>query len=294
MIQFFTGAWSWITNPKNRTILRLAVIAILILVILMQCSKNKGLQQDLEIQKNETQRIVNNYEAIKAPLIQTKINDSTLLAERQILKLTLAELKNNYSDLMVGFEKFKKQNPKVIEKIYFNNTETIKDVSVVSKLDSLGNGNFSFADSAKFADGNSRKLAGKLLYKTSFYNKSDSTVVDLNKLNIGTNIIPGKADFLLEQNMKLKVGLFEDPKTKKVSIGVTTSYPGITFTKLEGADIMSDETSKKATRSFRKTWGVGVSFGYGCTVDLKSSKVVLGPQIGVGLTYTPKWLQWGK
>lgn len=294
MIQFFTGAWAWLTDPKNKTVLRLALFAALILIILMQCSRNRGLSQDLEAQKTETQRIVNNYEAQKAPLIQTKINDSTLLAERQALKLTMEELKKNYSDLMVGFEKFKKQNPKVIEKIYFNNTETIKDVSVASKIDSLGNGNFTFADSAKFADGNSRTLSGNLPYKATFINKKDSTMADLNKLGISPKIIPGPATFNLEQNMKLKVGLFEDPKTKKVSIGVTTSYPGITFTKLEGADIMSDETSRKATRNFRKTWGIGLSLGYGGTVDLKTMKVAVGPQVGVGITYTPKFLQWGK
>lgn len=294
MIQFFTGAWAWLTDPKNKTILRLALVAALILIILMQCSRNRGLTQDLEAQKTETQRVVNNYEAQKAPLIQNKINDSTLLAERQILKLTLKELKDNYSDLLVGFEKFKKQNPKVIEKIYFNNTETIKDVSIASKIDSLGNGNFTFSDSAKFADGNSRTLSGNLPYKATFINKKDSTMADLNKLGIMPKIIPGPANFTLDQNMKLKVGLFEDPNTKKVSIGVTTSYPGITFTKLEGADIMSDETSKKATRNFRKTWGIGLSIGYGGTVDLKSRKLAIGPQVGIGITYTPKFLQWGK
>lgn len=294
MIQFFTGAWAWLTDPKNKTVLRLVFIVALVLIILMQCSRNRGLKQDLEAQKTETQRIVNNYEATKAPLIQTKINDSTLLAERQILKLTMEELKKNYSDLMVGFEKFKKQNPKVIEKIYFNNKETIKDVSVVSKLDSLGNGSFTFSDSAKFADGNSRTLTGNLPYKATFINKKDSTSVDLNKLGIMPKITPGPSSFSLEQNMKLKVGLFEDPKTKKVSIGVTTSYPGITFTKLEGADVMSDETSRKATRNFRKTWGIGFTLGYGGTVDFKSMKLVAGPQVGVGITYTPKFLQWGK
>jgi hypothetical protein len=294
MLTFFTAAWSWLKDPKNKAVIRIGLIAILIAIILMQCSHSRGLKQELEQQKTETQRIQNNYEALNAPLIQNKINDSTLRAERLALKLTVDELKHQYSDLLVGFESFKKQNPKVIEKIYFNNKETIKEVPIFAKVDAFGNGSFTFNDTAKFADGNYRKLKGTLPFSSTFFNKKDSIQVDLEKTGLYTKIIPGLGTFDLEQGIKLKVGLFEDPKTKKVTIAATTSYPGITFTQLDGADIMSDETSRKATRQFRKTWGIGLNLGYGVAVDLKSSKVVLGPQFGVGITYTPKWLQWGK
>lgn len=294
MLQFFTGIWSWVKDPKNRGILKLVSVAVLIAIILMQCSHNKGLKDELEQQKSETQRIQNNYEALHAPLIQFKINDSTLRAERLALKLTMDELKKNYSDLLVGFEDFKKQNPKVIEKITFHNTETIREVLVYAKIDSLGNGFFTFNDSAKFADGNFRKLMGTLPFSSTFFNKSDSNQVDLNKMGLYTQIRPGAGSFTLEQGIRLKVGLFEDPKTKKVTIAATTSYPGITFTQLDGADIMSDEISRKAARNFRKTWGIGLNIGYGAGVDLKTSQVFFGPQVGIGLTYTPKWLQWGK
>ncbi len=294
MLHFITSAWSWLTNQKNRAAIRLGVLAILIAIILMQCSRNRGLKDELINQKAETQRIQNNLEAISAPLIQAKINDSTLRAERLALKLTMEELKQNYSDLLIGFEDFKKQNPKVIERITFNNTETIKEVMVYAKIDSLGNGMFNFNDSMFFADGNYRKLRGTIPFSSKFFNKSDSTQTSLDSLGLYTQINPGAGNFVLEQGIRLKVCLFEDPKTKKVTIAATTSYPGITFTQLDGADIMSDETSRRATRSFRKSWGIGVSFGYGLGVDLKSSKIIMGPQIGIGITYTPKWLQWGK
>jgi len=294
MLQFFIGIWSWIKDPKNRGVIRILFFAALIAIILIQRSCNSQLQQELEAQKTETQRIANNNEALLDTLRQGKINDTTLLAERKAIKITMDELKKGYSDLLVGFEQFKKQNPKVIEKIYFNNKETIREVPVYAKMDSLGKGYFAFTDTANFADGNFRKLSGKLPFTNKLFTKKDSTEVDMNKLGFYSKVNPGKADFLLEQGMKLKVGLFEDPKTHKVSIAATTSYPGITFTKLEGADIMSDDISKKAARNFRRTWGIGFSLTYGATVDLKTSKVAFGPQVGVGLHYTPKWLQWGK
>jgi len=293
-MNFLLGAWNWIKDPKNRGVIRLLFFIVLVAIILLQHSCNSKLQQQIEEAKAEAQRAENNIEALNDTIRQGKINDTTLLAERLALKLTLKELKDGYSDLLVGFEDFKKQNPKVIQKIIFNNTETIREVPVYAKMDSLGRGYFTFKDTAKFADGNYRKLKGKLPFTSTLFNKKDSTEVDINKLGLYTKINPGLADFELEQGIKLKVGLFEDKKTKKVSIAATTSYPGITFTTLEGADIMEDKDSRKVTRKFRKTWGVGFSIGYGGTVDLKTSKVAFGPQVGVGLHYTPKWLQWGK
>ena len=293
-MNFLLGIWNWLKDPKNRKVLNLLLIVGLIAIILMQRSCNSKLEGELQAQKEETQRIQNNYEALNDTIRQGKINDSTLLAERKALKLTVEELKTNFSDLLIGFEKFKKQNPKVIERITVNNYETIREVPVYAKMDSLGNGTFTFVDSAKFADGNYRILKGVIPYQSKLFNKSDSNEVAFNKLGVYNRVYPGLGNFTLEQGIKLKVGLFEDPKTKKVSIAATTSYPGITFTQLEGADIMSDEISRKAARNFRKTWGIGFSIGYGGTVDLKTSKLTFGPQVGVGLHYTPKWLQWGK
>lgn len=290
----FLSVLSWVKDPKNRGIQKLIGVVILVAVILMQCNQARGLRAELEAQKSETQRQLNNVEAKNAILIQSKINDSTLLAEKLALKLTVDELKHGYSDLLVGFEKFRKQNPKVIERITVNNNETITKVPVNVKMDSLGNGKFSFSDSLNMPDGNFRKISGVVPFNSSSFYKKDSTIADMNKLGIFSKVTPGAGTFQLEQRIKLKVGLFEDPKTKKVTIGATTSYPGITFSQLDGADIMSDETSRKATKQFRKTWGLGLHIGYGATVDLKSSKTLFGPQVGVSINYTPKWLQWGK
>jgi len=293
-MNFLLGAWSWIKNPNNRGVIQLVFIVGLVAIILMQHSCNGDLKQQLAEQKAEYERASNNVEALKDTIRQGKINDTTLLAEKLALKLTLKELKEGYSDMLIGFEQFKKQNPKVIEKITVNNYETIREVPVYAKMDSLGNGTMSFSDTAKFADGNYRNLKGVISYNSKLFNKKDSSEISFGKLGVYNKVTSGLGNFVLDQGIKLKVGLFEDPKTHKVSIAATTSYPGIKFTQLEGADIMDDKDSKKATRQFRRTWGVGVSLGYGATVDLKTSKVVFGPQVGVGLHYTPKWLQWGK
>jgi hypothetical protein len=293
-MNFLLGAWNWIKNPNNKGVIQLVFIVGLVAIILMQHSCNGDLKKQLAEQKAEYERQQNNVEALKDTIRQGKINDTTLLAEKLALKLTLKELKEGYSDMLIGFEQFKKQNPKVIEKITVNNYETIREVPVYAKMDSLGNGTMAFIDTAKFADGNYRNLKGVISYSSKLFNKKDSSEISFGKLGVYNKVTSGVGNFVLDQGIKLKVGLFEDPKTHKVSIAATTSYPGIKFTQLEGADIMDDNESKKATKQFRRTWGVGLSLGYGATVDLKTSRVAFGPQVGVGLHYTPKWLQWGK
>lgn len=293
-MNFFIIAWNWLRDPKNSGVIKLAAIAILIMIILMQCSQNRGLRDEVTAQKEEVTRIQNNYEATNSQIVQGKINDSTWRAERLALKLTVEELKNGYSDLLVGFEKFRKQNPKVIERFTVTNNETIREVPVYARMDSLGKGEFDFTDTVNYPDGNFRKLTGKINYKNNYFNKKDSTETNLNKLGVFNNVQAGLGNFKLEQKIKLKVGLFEDPKTKKVTIAATTSYPGLVFSQLEGADIMSDAISRQAAKQLRKTWGIGFNISYGATVDLKTSKFVLGPQIGIGIHYTPKFLQWGK
>ena len=57
---------------------------------------------------------------------------------------------------------------------------------------------------------------------------------------------------------------------------------------------MEEDLIKKQQKGGKRVWGVGFSVGYGAGLSLKTSQVFFGPQIGVGLHYTPKWAQWGK
>jgi hypothetical protein len=57
---------------------------------------------------------------------------------------------------------------------------------------------------------------------------------------------------------------------------------------------MEEDLIKKQKQGGKKVWGVGFSVGYGANLNLKTNQVFFGPQVGVGLHYTPKWAQWGK
>jgi len=286
--------FSYLFKPENRQVLWFILFAALIVIILMQRSCNSNLKSELNVQKGEAQRIKNNYEAQKDSVRHYKINDSIFRAERLGFVLTLNELNTNYKYLLTGFEDFKKNPPKVIINQPLLIRETIKEVPVTARVDINGNGDFKFSSETIYPDNNFRKLSGFIPYSSKFFNKADSTPIDYKNLPYTFTINPGTGTFDLEQKINIKLGLFEDSKTKKVKVAVNTSYPGITFSGLEAYDIMEEDLIKKQQQGGKKVWGLGFNLGYGANVNTKTNQVFFGPQMGIGLHYTPKWAQWGR
>jgi len=70
-------------------------------------------------------------------------------------------------------------------------------------------------------------------------------------------------------------------------IRIATDYPGITFGEIENINLINNKLNKPTKKA---GWSIGVGLGYGYT--LSSGQVInLGPTIGVGLFYSPKWLR---
>lgn len=290
---YLTAIWKFIKDPKNTRLLVFIGALIFCVLYFRQCSKTNELERTIEKQKTESIRLLNNEEAKNAELRNYKLNDSTNRAIIQGYQLTQEELKNQYKSLTEGFEDLKKKTALALAKGTIHTKETIY-INTTTKIDSIGVEHIVGVDTMKIDEDNYRKVTFDTPIITKYYNKKDSTEYDFKKSSLFSQTYPGKTKFTLEQSIGLKVGLFQDKKDKKIYIAAQSKYPNLTFTKLEGADIMADPDSKKVTKEFRKTWGVGVNMGYGMTVDFKNNKFVTGPYIGVGLHYSPKFLQWGK
>lgn len=284
----FTNILKFITDPKNTRMLLLGAVVVFLLLFLHQCNATSAAKAEVEAQKNETKRIINNHEAELDTIRQGMIDKDTWRAEKAGYELTIKEAEEKYADVLQDLKIEKNKPPKVIIETVFKSKEDIDNVTINSTdLDSNGNGLITFADTALFdtTNTNYRYLDGRIPYRFIF-DETDSTY----------KMIPDLGSFTLEQGMNLNVGLFQDKDTRKISIVATTDYPGITFSKLEGADIMNtdDKEQKKILRRMRKPWGLGFNFGYGFLIDTGSGNVTTGPFVGVGLSYTPKFLQWGR
>jgi len=291
-VTFILKVYSFLTDPKNTRMLIFAAFVVLCLLLLRQCNKANELEANVEAQKEETTRLVNNEQAKNAILIQKYLEDSTLRGTIQGYKLTQKELMTDYAYLMDGFTDIKDQAALALARGTVTIRETLY-VQTQAKIDEYGQGQFESSDTLKIDQDNYRIISFTSPFSTKFYQKSDSSEVDFKKYGLFQQVYPGKSKFSLEQSMSLKVGLFQDPKDKKVYISAQTKYPGVTFSKLEGASIMDDPESKKATKAFRSPWGLGVQLGVGPARGA-DSRIAPGIYFGVGVSYSPKKLQWGK
>lgn len=293
MLNFLKNTFKFILDPKNRNLVIFVTIGILIALLFRQCSATKHYKEEIEKQKEETTRLLNNEQVKNAQLVQYIKEDSiTRRAMIQGFELTQEELRKDYSDLLNGFEDLKNKTALALARGNIHTKETIY-VHTTAKIDSLGKGEFFASDTLRVDSDNWRIVSFRTPFSSRYFNKFDSTEVDFTKYNVFQEIYPGQSTISFEQSMGIKLGLFKDEKDKKVYIYAESKYPGVSFTKLEGADIMADPESSKITKEFRKSWGLSFQGGYGIMLNMNGG-FVTGPYLGFGLHYSPKWIQWGK
>lgn len=246
-----------ITDPKNTRMFLLGSIVVLCILFLRQC-------QATAEAKSEATRIDNNWKA-SLDEIENYINEQgNAEAEILALNLTIDELEGD-----LAFEKSKPP-------ITIIETETVvKEVLVevpVVKVDTvIGNFSsaFSIKDSASW--GNSfREISVFVPYE------AHDKQIDL-----------GNASIELNQNIWLSASILRDNKTKEVFVNLETDYPGTKFNSAKG--ILIDQSSpgfRDLQFQNRKTLGLGIQLGVGFAGN------GFAPYVGVGLNYTPKFLQW--
>lgn len=272
----------FVTSPRAVRIIGIAAVVLFILMFLRQCDKIDGLKNQIELEKKEVKRVSNNYRASQDTIIQYKLDKDTWVAKRSGYEIKIDELNGEYSFLLGKFEFEKNKPPKTIIKTEYIIEERVVEVPVFVETDESGNTALFFKDSTRHDSLNFRTLNGSIPY-TIVFNKEDSTY----------DVVPGLGRFNMKLGMDLNLGLFKNKETGEIKIVAHTNYPGITFTNIEGASIMEEPESKKMLRQARKPWSIGLNLGYGATVD-NSLKISHGPYMGIGLSYSPKFLQWGK
>ncbi len=250
-----------LTDPKNTRMFLLGGIIVLCILLFRQCEQTN-------LAKGEANRISNNWKA-SLDTIQNYIDDKgNAVAQIRALNLSLDEIESEL--------KFEKEKPPLT----IIKTETvIKEVMVevpVIILDTVVNtviGDFSSA--LTFSD---KKEWGK----------SFRSIDGLIPYEIKDSLVSfGNANIELKQNIFLTASLLRDNKTEELFVNLLTDYPGTTFNSAEG--ILIDQRSnvfKSLQYENRKTLGLGLQLGVGL------SGTQIRPYIGIGLNYTPKFLQW--
>jgi len=246
-----------LTDPKNMRMFLLGGIVVLCILLFRQC-------QATDEAEGEANKISNNWKASLDTIDNYIDKNGNAAAEIRALNLSLEEI--------AGELEFEKDKPPIT----IIKTETvIHEVIVevpVTVIDTMV-GNFNSALS----------LSDTATWGKSFRDVSVFVPYKVNDININF----GNATIELNQNIFLTASLIRDTKTKELFVNLLTDYPGTTFNSAQG--ILIDQKGK-AFKSLqyenRKTLGIGLQLGVGLSGN------GIGPYVGIGLNYTPKFLQW--
>jgi len=269
-------------NILNNRIVYLLGIGILVMLLLKQCNAT----QDA---KAEAERNYNNLLAERDTVRILESKNGAMLAEKAAFKLKYDELSDDQKDLIKRLELSGKKKPGVV----IQTDIVYRDTSIlVPVLASLKDGEpvLGFKHNPTLPGKNFLLISGILPYKLLTDTVKDSS--SPNGIKLVSRVEPGTAKLTMEQKIDLVTGLYTDPKTGRIFVRASTTFPGITFSDMQALDMVDDPATKKALKKARKPFGVGFSLGWGVTVGKEG--YTTGPNVGVGLTYTPTWLQFGK
>lgn len=248
---------SFIMDPKNTRMFLFAGIVLLAGLLFRQCEATKRAEW-------EATRMSNNWKATQDTIRNYIDKNGNSAAEIRALTLTLDEVK--------GTLDFERNRPPVTVIRYETKiVEKIREVPVTVIDTVIGK----FSSAAVISDNatwgkSSRKIKATLPYS----------------FEEGKPLF-GPASIDLEQNIFLTASMSRDKKTKEVFVNLATDYPNTRFNSAQG--ILIDQNSSgfiDFQLQNRKSLGLGLQIGVGLTGDGVS------PYVGVGLNYTPKFLQW--
>ncbi len=249
---------------KYKTLFLIGIILCMSVIVVNQCSSNKNL-------KNEIKKQHNNELALQDSITQYTDELGRVNAEKHAYQLSQKELSDSIGKI----------NKKHFEYVSYLNTQLgIKDtVELFFYIDRP------YRDTSKFDNGVIK------IDTTNTFGKSSRKLLVSIPYDIDTMLNLQKSTISLEQNIFLEGWLERNNKTNETFVHLRSDYPGITF---NGGNGFVAEPSAKYDRSMRKNMGIGLfvgpSVGFGYTPEKWQPYV--GLSVGVGLTFTPRFLQW--
>jgi hypothetical protein len=262
-----------------RTILLLLCVLILSAILLERCNEVENIKAELK-------REHNNYLASQDSIRIIKSEKNLLVVEKSSLELKLSELNGDQISILKQLQLFKKKNKtvKTVTQYVTVYKDSIRNIPSQILKNSDGSEFIAFNHEPKLPGKNKLKITGKVPF--SFNLEKDP--YDLSKYKAG--ITSGDVSLDLEQNIEISTGVYQDEKTKRIMTRLSTTYPGLSFSDVNSFDITDRPETKKLLRSARKKWGIGLNVG----IDMTS--ISRGPNfvVGLGLNYSPKFLQFGK
>lgn len=245
-------------------------IALLVFIFLSlhQCNMKKK-------ELDRSSQLINNYSALQDTIKIINLKNDQLLIEKQSFQKNLSELKKENKDLYNKFLLEKNKKPKVIvEEIIVYKDTFISNVDVdYNKTYRLGDIKIKY--NPTLPGNNYFNIDAILPFRLQYNDSVNPIIFDEFKWNI-------------EQRIDIKTVLYRDDKERKSYVRIYTDYPGLNFSDIHSIDIIEGEIKKERKQDL----GIGLNAGWGIAFNENGYKI--GPYIGVGLNYSPRFLQFNK
>ena len=254
---------------KIKDILWVAVIVVISIFLMSQCSLKNKLE-------DEVNRLTNNTYALTDSLHHYHDKFGNVVAEKHALQLTQEEMEKTIGELKkknAEYVAYMNANINVKDTVYIE-TVVYKDV-IVDSLSGTETGTIHLEKNDEFGK-SKRCISANIPYQVS-----------------PSNFSIGEATFMLDQDIYVEGTITRNNKTKETMFYLKSDYPGLTFN--SGNGIVASN-GKQYEREMRKRNGVGLAIGpsFGVFYDSpsKTLKPAFGLSLTVGYTFTPKALQW--
>jgi len=265
----------------SRTFMLIA-IAVLIFLFMRQCGVAKNAEA-------EARREHNNYLASIDSVRTIKKERDHAIYEKSSFQLKVSELSQEQKDLIKELDlksNGRGTTPKTVIQYVVEYRDVIKNIPSTVDKDPDGGESITFLHNPDLKGKNKLRIAGKVPYSVNILRDStDST-------KYFAEIIPGGTTLDIEQSIDIVTGVYMEPKTKRIMTRVSTTFPNLTFSEINSFDITDSPETRQLMKSARKQFGLGLNLGYG--LNMGTNGINPGFYVGIGLHYSPRFLQFGK
>lgn len=256
------------------------LIVLIVLVILMGGFIWYGFSQYNDLRRENIQltadknTLSNNLIAANDTTEFWKTRAGKYNSEKKILSATAEMLEDQYAAEHAKFLDLVGKNKKKDKMIAYLEGQIIIKDSIIGKLSSEqpeGGGSFIQNDSTIYLD------IGKT-YDTSNYYRIYGPIITRI---IDNKLTSGNFNLNTDFSIGLELGINRDRKTGMASITSSTAFPAKVY--LGGITELEKELNSEPSHYL----GAAILLGYGATLQ---KDPVMGPFIGVGVYFSPKWL----
>lgn len=274
---YTTKIINWIKNLKlTKTDILYIGLIVFILLFLHQCNSNASLKREIKQVEVVANRELNNYKASQDTIRIERNKNGELVAQKLAYEFDINSLTESNRKAIADYQKslnlnkdIKNINSLLRAEIKLRDSIINSKGSVVVTSDSTSTINFS--DTKNWDKYNWRRFNG---------------TIDVLRSKETNGLSVTSSKFNYEQGIELKAAILNENGVN--SLKITTPYPGIEFTNIENINLVNDKLNQKNEK--KAGWSVGIGVGYGLNLT-PNSVITVGPQIGIGLMWSPKWLR---